>query len=306
MTTFEPPRPPALDDLPERPEGAPPPRSTVVDEPDRWFWWSGFAALVGGLIVVLLFQLVGVVIAVAAGADADNMPSGMNIGLTFVQEFIFIAAALFMAQVTLLPRREHFGLRKPDVSFLKVVGIMVGVFVAFYILSAIWVAAIGENPDEELPDELGADESDVALVFVLLMVTLGAPVAEEFLFRGFLFRALRNWKGVIPATMIGGAVFGLIHAGSADAVALLPLALLGAGLCLLYHWTGSLYPCVALHAINNAIAFSVSQDWDWQIPIVIAGALPTSLLLAWLLGKGIDRSRQHLQRRAAPPDPAPG
>ena len=32
-------------------------------------------------------------------------------------------------------------------------------------------------------------------------------------------------------------------------------------LCLLYVWTDSLLPCIVLHALNNALALGVSQDW---------------------------------------------
>ena len=68
-----------------------------------------------------------------------------------------------------------------------------------------------------------------------------------------------------PAALITGLVFGGIHAGSSDPAFLVPLAALGMGLCLLYVRTGSLYPCVAAHALNNSLAFGVSQDWGWEI-----------------------------------------
>ena len=45
-----------------------------------------------------------------------------------------------------------------------------------------------------------------------------------------------------PAAIITGLVFGGVHAGSAPVVDLVPLAGLGFGLCLLYRYTGSLYP----------------------------------------------------------------
>ena len=65
-----------------------------------------------------------------------------------------------------------------------------------------------------------------------------------------------------------GVIFGAIHAGSADAVFLVPLGVFGAVLCLLYHRTGSLLPCMVLHAFNNSLALGVSQSW--QAPQVIA------------------------------------
>jgi membrane protease YdiL (CAAX protease family) len=68
-------------------------------------------------------------------------------------------------------------------------------------------------------------------------------------------------------------VFGGIHAGSAPAGFLVPLAAFGFILCLLYWRTGSLIPGIILHSLNNCLAFGVSQHWDWQIPVVMVGAL---------------------------------
>ena len=36
---------------------------------------------------------------------------------------------------------------------------------------------------------------------------------------------------------------------------------------MLYERTGSLYPCIGLHCVNNSVAFSSTQDWTWQIPV---------------------------------------
>ena len=48
---------------------------------------------------------------------------------------------------------------------------------------------------------------------------------------------------------------------------------LGGVLCLIYWKTGSLLPCIALHALNNALAFGVSQHWGWEVPVIMVGAL---------------------------------
>ena len=66
-----------------------------------------------------------------------------------------------------------------------------------------------------------------------------------------MFTSLRNWKGTWPAAVITGLIFGGVHAGSAPALDLAPLAALGFGLCLLYRYSGSLYPCFGAHALNN-------------------------------------------------------
>jgi uncharacterized protein len=41
-----------------------------------------------------------------------------------------------------------------------------------------------------------------------------------------------------------------------------PLGVFGALLCVLYLRTGSLLPCMVLHALNNSLALGVSQSWE--------------------------------------------
>jgi membrane protease YdiL (CAAX protease family) len=146
-------------------------------------------------------------------------------------------------------------------------------WISFIVFSAVWVTALDIKSKDRLPQELGADKSTVALLAVALLVCVIAPIAEEVFFRGYFFNALRSWKGLWPAAILTGLVFGAIHIGSAPAPFLVPLAVFGFVLCLLYWRTGSLYPCIALHALNNSLAFGVSQHWDWQIPVLMVAAL---------------------------------
>jgi membrane protease YdiL (CAAX protease family) len=154
--------------------------------------------------------------------------------------------------------------------------------VAFFVFSGIWAAALSIEENDDLPQELGADDSTTALVFVALLVCVAAPIAEELFFRGFCFTALRRWIGWVGGAIATGAIFGAIHAGSADAVFLVPLAVLGALLCVLYHKTGSLLPCMVLHAFNNALALGVSQGWGPLEVIALmlgAGAVVVAIAL---------------------------
>ena len=42
----------------------------------------------------------------------------------------------------------------------------------------------------------------------------------------------------------------------------MPLAILGFMLCIVRWKTGSLLPCIALHAMNNALAFGITERWS--------------------------------------------
>jgi uncharacterized protein len=177
-------------------------------------------------------------------------------------------------------RSWQFGLRRPGVGWVSAAGLIVLLLVVFVVLSAIWSEAV--NPGKEkLLEQLGSNEGALLLVLSAALTCVVAPICEEFLFRGFIFTALRNWHGTLPAALITGLIFGGVHAGSAPGLDLVPLAALGFGLCLLYRYTGSLYTSIAAHSLNNAVAFSALESWSWQVPVLIVGALLAIAALAW-------------------------
>lgn len=246
----------------------------------RWKPTGVLVAFALGLAGTLLGALVIGFTAVAFGADADDLPPGVNIALTVVQDLAFVGAALFMASTVARPAPWQFGLRGtragPFVSWTVVA------FLSFAALSGIYASLVDIGAQEELPDELGADGGTVALLAAAFLVCVVAPVAEEFFFRGYVFGALRNWRGMWVGALLTGLLFGGIHYGSAPSALYLPiLALFGVILCLLYVRTGSLYPCIVLHAINNCIAFAGTRDgWDWQVAVLLAGSLGAIALFA--------------------------
>ena len=150
------------------------------------------------------------------------------------------------------------------------------------VFSVIWGSAFHAEKEKVL-EQLGAGESTTLLVLSAGLTCVVAPICEEFLFRGFIFTALRNWCGTWPAAVITGVVFGAVHAGSAPLIDLVPLAGLGFGLCLLYRYTGSLYPCFAAHSLNNSLAFGSLEGWGWQIPVLMLTSLALIGLLALTL-----------------------
>jgi uncharacterized protein len=264
---------PTWETQPERPElsSAPPPPPRPQDE-RAWPPWIAPVGLLTALMVAFLGGLIVSLIVAAFGGELDDLPPGALMIATLIQDIGFIAAAILFAGMTTRVAAEHFGLRPTQVG--KAIGLIFAVYIGFVVFAAIWTELVNlDDPAEDQLEDLGVESSDVALAAAALLVCVVAPVVEEFFFRGFFYAALRNWKGVWPAALITGAVFGVIHFGSAEAGALVPLAVLGVGLCLLYQWTDSLYPCIALHALNNSLAFGVAVDWEWQIPLLLFGSL---------------------------------
>jgi len=267
----EPAREPGPDGRVAAPDGGDPRRSPDTD----WPAWTAAAALVGGLVLAAVAGFVVDLPALALGAKitSSHTPAGLEILDTLVQDVAFVVAAVFCAHLGgRVVRSWQFGLRRPGVGWLSAGGLLVALLLAFVVVSAIWAAAV--NPEKEkLLEQLGSNEGAGLLLASAALTCVVAPICEELLFRGYVFTALRNWHGTWPAAIVTALVFGGVHAGSAPALDLVPLAALGFGLCLLYRYTGSLYPCMAAHSLNNSIAFASLEGWSWQAPLLMVGAL---------------------------------
>jgi hypothetical protein len=229
-----------------------------------WPWWSAFVALLGAFVLTAIGALAVDLPAVAFGVEitSSHTPPGLTIADTFVQDLAFVAAPLICAhRLTRAVRPWQFGLRRPGVGWGAAAMMVLGLILAFILLNAGWSQLV--NPGKEkLLEQLGTKESTLLLVLSAGLTCVVAPMCEEFLFRGYIFTALRGW-GLLPAAIADGLIFGGVHASSAPVLDLLPLAALGFGLCLLYRYSGSIYPGMGAHALNNSLAFASLAHWSW-------------------------------------------
>jgi membrane protease YdiL (CAAX protease family) len=253
-----------------------------------WPAWTGFAVLVAALVLAAVGGLIVDIPAVVAGVkvSTSHTPHGLVLADTFVQDAMFVAAAVIFAGLGgRVVRSWQFGLRPTPAR--RAAGFVALTILAFLLFSAVWALVLGESPKEKLLEQLGADETTVLLVLSALLTTVMAPVCEEMLFRGYIFAALTKWKGWLPAAAITGVLFGAVHAGSAPVVYLVPLAVLGFLLCALYRETGSLYPCIATHSINNSIAFAALEGWGLRTgSLLVVGSL-LIIYLIWLVARRV-------------------
>jgi len=88
------------------------------------------------------------------------------------------------------------------------------------------------------------------VIMLAVFAVIVAPVFEELLFRGFAYPILKRRCGKIPALLIVGVVFALIHWHWPSFLA---LTLLGIGFGIAYEMTGSLLVPITMHATFNAI-----------------------------------------------------
>jgi membrane protease YdiL (CAAX protease family) len=267
-TEWQPPRPPA----PAGPSAPSPPGPA-----DGWLAlpaWVPFATLVGGTIATLLIgSVVAGIVFAATGSAKGSMPAGLTIGLTVVQDVLFVAAAVYATQLVLKrvsPRQ--FGLRTTPLS--RGLGWIIAVYAAYWVFSSIVLVIFGKPPEQQIVTDLKDTQSTAVIVGFAVLTCAIAPIAEEFFFRGFMFNTLAGRIGVGWATVITGVVFGLIHFTGSSWIGVLVLGFFGMGLCVLFWRTQSLLPCMALHALNNAISFGYTKDWPAvAVVALVAGSV---------------------------------
>jgi len=89
---------------------------------------------------------------------------------------------------------------------------------------------------------------------MFLVGAIGAPLAEELYFRGYVFTAYLREKGPVVAYLLSGLVFAGLHL---NREALLPIFVLGVMLAWMYRRTNSIITPIAAHAFNNGLAFVI-------------------------------------------------
>lgn len=99
-------------------------------------------------------------------------------------------------------------------------------------------------------------EAKDPLVVALMAVAavLVAPVAEEVVFRGYLYPAAKRFCGPAGAIIFSSLVFAAAHG---NVVALVPLFALAVVLCLLYEFTGSIWASISVHFLFNAATVTI-------------------------------------------------
>ena len=211
-----------------------------------------------GVTAALAFFVLQALFAVPFRAD-DHAPA-------LAQLLTFVCSGTVVAAVALLIFRRNrvpdllgaLGLRRPSgpwVSTLRALalGAGAGAAAAVVALSYTWLGrrvpglAEGLEASQSALDQLDRG----ARWWLLAMAVLAAPVFEEFIFRGILYRGFRHSLRAPLAALASAMVFALVH----PAATALPVFVMAWIAARAYEKTGWLLTPVAAHMIYNAVVF---------------------------------------------------
>lgn len=130
-------------------------------------------------------------------------------------------------------------------------------FLVYLFLSAILILLATQFFtffDADQVQDTGFNQLGQGFEYLLAFVTLViiAPVAEEILFRGYLFGKLMKHVPIWIAILITSALFGLAHGAWNVGIDVFALSIV---LCLLRLTSKSLWPSILLHMMKNGLAF---------------------------------------------------
>jgi CAAX protease family protein len=192
-----------------------------------------------------------VVMAIVHGADRALGASDRTSVEAMAGQLAFYGVAI---SVTLLVIAGHRGLELRDLGWRRPSWRWLLAALPLTVLGLAVAGALAGVAQAMLPTAQNQQCISVrqqyghSILLALPVVCLAAPIVEETVFRGLLYRWLRGVMPLGTAMLLSGALFAVAHA-----VTLLFLPLLGIGVLLawIYERSGSLWPGVLVHALFN-------------------------------------------------------
>ena len=215
----------------------------------RWRPRTAVGALVLGLALSQAFALAVVLLHGGRGTDEVDGAAVLVSELPLLIVTILFArrGAQRLTPATLGIRRTPFG---------AALGWALAFYVGIVAAEGLYLLLVGDGG-------LGGEEtagsiSTATAAMTIAGVAVVAPIAEEVAFRGYLFPALTTWRGPWIAALITAVLFAAAHLGAYPPQIAPMMVFFGLGACLLRWFTGSLLPCIGLHALNNGIVAAVA------------------------------------------------
>jgi len=214
------------------------PHTDVGKRPPPWdeYWTFGWLFL-----VQLLYWILALILAVVFKVDYQSGAGLVAIVLYAVQ----IGAVTLLARLAGWPAKEYLGLVRPNGRDTVIAIVSVALFIpAWHALA--YVLEIHSSRTYDLYRNAQAVGILPLYWFVAVVV---APVAEEIVFRGFLFRGLTGHPQII-ASFTTSLVWTLTHIGMAWSMKL-QVVLLGLLLGWMRWRSGSVVLPMLMHGLWN-------------------------------------------------------
>lgn len=123
---------------------------------------------------------------------------------------------------------------------------------------------------------------NTSILWMILWTAVTAPLVEELICRGLIYRRLRDYTGIWPSVVISGLMFGLYHGNVVQAIY---ASILGCLMAILVEISGSLWASILFHMGANLISVLFSEYavtlLQWHDGIILTAAMGLLFLVFW-------------------------
>jgi membrane protease YdiL (CAAX protease family) len=223
--------------------------------PERRPMWRGTDVLLMSVVMIVAVVIGIVVVAAlstAGGAQfgSGEVPPAFAVGTLAVQPIAMATGIWWMG----LRRR---GVTLADIGLRPIsarwVAASVGIFIVMRIVVTIIALLLAQLGITSMQAQAIAPAGFtwVSAILTTLLAGIVIPFFEEIFFRGVVYRWLRDKWGVAVGIIVSGLVFGIVHLEPATVV---PVIVMGFVLAWTYEKSGSLWPPILIHMLNNLLA----------------------------------------------------
>lgn len=221
------------------------------------------------LLVLICWFILGMILGNVASLACIKIfgnEAGMEYGMLVSYPLMFIPAMLYASFKSGKMSDYEAGVKLDNSHFKPVGGLLCALIAMAGTVSASFVADKFISLLPPMPDWLKTVMESMTsgnIVISFILVSIFAPLFEEWLCRGMVLRGLLNYrkpngKGIKPvwAIIISAIFFAVIHANPWQAIAAF---MLGCLFGYVYYKTGSLKLTMLMHFTNNTTALALNQ-----------------------------------------------
>ena len=248
------------------------PESTIENDPGTPAWpigWVNFGIFICAMIIfVYVAQVAASLLFFEAPAEGEA-PLELTPWLAVLAVLCLQVPmlAVFYAARRFYPSFYASRLNNTNLSvfasFKKALPLFLMLLPGVWIVALLWTKVLSGFEDLGLIEDIAQQElvtlfqgggDPVAIGLLVIAAVVLAPIVEELIFRGCLYRFLKSQTTLLPAQIASGLLFSMIHW---NLLSFLPLVLVGIFLARVYEKTGSILVAIWFHTFFNAFSLGM-------------------------------------------------
>jgi membrane protease YdiL (CAAX protease family) len=223
-----------------------------------WVILAFVLSSVAGLVVVLIWRPDAIM-----SGGADMLKDGPLISVTTIASAAVQVGMLAMAaRLARWPAGEYLGLVRPAAGPALIAIAVLVVFLLGYDALTYLLGRDIVTPFQVDTYRTARDSGTLSLLWLTFVVV--APVAEEIMFRGFLFRGwVRSERSAIPVILVISLLFAAIHV-QYDWFGMLQVFFIGLLLAIARWRSGSTLLTILMHMLANlwaTVESMIKVEW---------------------------------------------